>query len=279
MKKSLFVFISGSSGVGKNTVIANLMEKNDNIEFLRSHTSRQPRIDDKKNVYYFVPSNAEFEKLINDGDILEFDYFNDHYYGISIKEIKSQAEKGKIIIKDLTVLGVSNVKELMKNELEIVSVFLTADKKILKDRLIKRKTDKKDIKNRLKVYKHEQNQMLSYEYVVFNNNLEKTIEKMEAIINSAQNHLPILSLQSCQQASEKKIEKLVNRLSKGKNLKPIKVVAEKGRIYLIEGINEYLAHLKTGTHINLIFTENSKNIKPDEDNISEFEKLTKLYTK
>jgi len=279
MEKSLFVFISGSSGVGKNTVISKLMENNENIEFLRSHTSRPPRIDDKKNVYYFVQSNEDFEKLINDGDILEFDYFNDHYYGISIKEIKSQAEKGKIIIKDLTVLGVSNVKELMRNQLEIVSVFLTADKAVLRDRLIKRKTEKAEIRKRLKEYKHEQNQMLNYEYVVYNNNLDKTIEKMEAIINSSQNHLPILTLQSCQQANEKKIEKCVSKLNKGKILKPIKVVAQNGRIYLIEGINEYLAHLKTGTHINLIFTENNKNLKPDEDNVKEFEKLTNLYRK
>ena len=279
MEKSLFVFISGSSGVGKNTVISKLMEKNENIEFLRSHTSRPPRVDDKKNVYYFVPSNADFEKLINDGDILEFDYFSDNYYGISIAEIKSQAQKGKIIIKDLTVLGVSNVKELMRNQLEIVSVFLTADKAVLKDRLIKRKTDKAEIKKRLKEYKHEQNQMLSYEYVVYNNDLDKTIAKMEAIINSSTNHLPILSLQSCQQAHDKKIEKYSAKLNKGKSLKPIKVVALDGRIYLIEGINEYLAHLKTGKHINLIFTENYKNIKPEENNLKEFEKLTNLYRK
>ena len=279
MEKSLFVFISGSSGVGKNTVISNLMERNENIEFLRSHTSREPRIDDKKNVYYFVPSNEEFEKLINDGDILEFDYFSDHYYGISIKEIQEQAKKGRVVIKDLTVLGVSNVKEMMKDQLEMVSVFLTADKKVLKDRLIKRKTEKAEIKKRLREYGHEQDQMLSYEYVIYNNNLEKTLEKMEAIINSSTNHLPLLTLQSCQHARHKKIEKFANLLNKGKKLKPIKVVTINGQIYLIEGINEYLAHLKTGKHINLIFTENYRNTKPDENNLKEFEKLTKLYNK
>ena len=277
MSKNLFVFVSGSSGVGKNTVINTLMSKDENIEFLRSHTSRPKRIDDKENVYYYVPSNAEFEKLIEQGDILEFDKFNNHYYGISISELKNQSKKEKTIIKDLTVLGVSNVKTLMKDKLNMVSVFLTADKKVLKERLIKRQTDKKQIKNRLKVYKHEQKQMAKYDFVIYNNDLNKTINRMNGIINISKNNLPILAMESCQKVNGKKVDKLALKASKGKSLKPIKVIEYEDLIYIVEGVNEYLAELKSKTHSNFVFVDTNKTLKPDENNIKEWKKLIDLY--
>ncbi len=277
MSNNLFVFVSGSSGVGKNTVINTLMSKDNEIEFLRSHTSRPRRVDDKENVYYFVPSNAEFEKMIEKGDILEFDKFNNHYYGISISELKNQAKKDKTIIKDLTVLGVSNVKTLLKDKLNIVSVFLTADKKVLKNRLINRQTNKKQIKNRLKVYKHEQKQMTNYDFVIYNNDLDKTLDKMNAIINISRNNIPVLAIESCQKVNGKKVDKLANKALKGKQLKPIKVIAHDGMVYITEGLNEYLAEIKSKTHSNFVFVENNKNLKPDENNIKEWKKLIDLY--
>lgn len=273
MAKSIFLFISGTAGAGKNTMITKLQEKNDEVHFLRSHTSRPRRVDDDSDTYYYVEGHEEFEKLIDKGDILEFDKFNGNYYGISKKEIQRLKSLGKIIMKDLSVLGVSNLKEL---KIDFVSVFLTAPKHILKERLINRNYDKKQIRSRLKLYKSEQTQMSNYDYIIENIEVEPTAEKLFAIAHTKKHNLPILTIESCQNILEDKLDKLTKKIEKGKFIGYVKVVARNNQIYIVEGINQYLAYLKTNTHCPKIFVNNcSENIS--EDNISEWKKVLDLY--
>ena len=169
MGKSLLVLISGSSGVGKNTVIKEIIKSNKNTGLLKSTTTRAIRVDDdKKNPPYDFVSKEEFEQMIEKNEILEYDIFNDNYYGISKNQIKREMEKTPIILKDITVKGVVSCKEALGGKTPIVSIFLTERKSVLKKRLIERQT--KDIKGRLKVYKTEQKKSPLYDFVIINNN-------------------------------------------------------------------------------------------------------------
>ena len=273
MAKSIFLFISGTAGAGKNTMISKLQEKNNEVHFLRSHTSRPRRNDDKSDTYHYVDSHEEFEKLIDNGDILEFDKFNGNYYGISKNEIERLKTMDKIVMKDLSVLGVSNLRGL---KLDFVSIFLTAPKSILKDRLIKRNYDKKQIKSRLNLYNAEQMKMSTYDYVIENIEIDLTAEKLFAIANMERNNLPLLTLESCQNVLNKTLDKLTRKIEKGKFVGYVKVVAKNNRVYIVEGINEYLAYLKTNTHCPKLFV-NSTNLTENEENLKEWEKLVELY--
>ena len=138
MSKSLFVFFSGTAGAGKNTVIDELIKRNNDFVFLNSHTSRPRRSDDPKSGRYYYVSKEEFERLIDENKILEYDKFNDNYYGISKDEINNLSKTDKVILKDLSVKGVLNCKDIFKDTLKIKSIFLTNTKKVLKQRLIER---------------------------------------------------------------------------------------------------------------------------------------------
>ena len=206
MSKSLFIFFSGTAGAGKNTVIDELI-KNNNEEmiFLNSHTSRPRRSDDPKSGRYFYVSKEEFEQLIEEDKILEYDQFNDNYYGISKEEISKFSKTNKVVLKDLSVKGVLNCKDIFKDTLKIKSIFLTNCKKVLKERLINRNYSSHEIKNRLKLYKSEQSKIPYYDYVIYNNDLNSTLEQCNSIINMEKNNIPFGLATSTQIINSNKI--------------------------------------------------------------------------
>ncbi len=276
MSKSLFIFISGTSGAGKNTVISQVMKQHGDYKFLLSHTTRARRIDDKDDKYHHV-SKEEFERLISTGDIIEYDMFNNNYYGVSKGAIKTLANTGDVVFKDISVKCVENAQCIFKDGINFVSVFLTQSKKVLKQRLIDRKYSLAEISSRLKLYKHEQSKVKNYDYLIFNNSLQKTVEYVNAIINTKTNNLPINTFESSQNILEKKIDKCIKRLEKNKRAKDVEVTAHENELYITSGINTYLAHLKSGKHITLKFVENNQFSPLSETEQKEWLKIQKLY--
>lgn len=277
MAKSLLVLISGSSGVGKNTVIKEIIKGNKNSGLLKSTTTRAMRVDDdKKNPPYDFVTREEFEQMIEKSEILEYDIFNDNYYGISKNQIKREMENTPIILKDITVKGVLSCREALSDKVPMVSIFLTERKSVLKKRLKERQT--KDIKGRLKVYSTEQKKIPLYDFVIINNNLENTLNKVNAIIDLKNTKSEILTLVSCQKVNENRIDKYISKIEKGKKLKPIQVIAYENKIYIVNGINRYLAHLKTNTHCLKQFLDCNCTPAINEDNLKEWQKIVKVYT-
>ncbi len=278
-KNSLTVFISGSSGVGKNTIINRLLSDLNNGEFIVSNTTRAQRESDKKVGQYKFISKSEFEEKINNGDILEYDIYNDNYYGVSKKDILDNVNNDKILLKDLTVKGVINCKELLKDVMPLCCVFVTEKKKVLKQRLINRGESRKNIKKRLAFYKSEHEMIPFYDFVVVNNDFEKTIKEFKAVINTKKNNLPILTNITCQDINIKKIDKYVNQLEKGKKLKPIIAGAFNDRVYILDGINRYLAYLKCGLSCCIHMSNKNYKINYKDENINEWLKVIENYTK
>ncbi len=276
-KTSITVFISGSSGAGKNTIINRLLNELENSEFIVSNTTRAQRESDRKVGQYKFITKQEFEEKIKNGDILEYDIYNGNYYGLSKKDITENTDNNKILLKDITVKGVINCKELLKDVIPLCSVFVTERKRVLKQRLIERGENKKNIKKRLSVYKAEQEIAPFYDFKVTNNQLEKAIEEVKAIINTRKNNLPILTNISCQEINQKKIDKYVNKLEKGKKLKPVVVGAYNNRVYILEGINRYLAYVKCNKDFCMHFSAKNYKINPKEDNNTEWLKIVSNY--
>ena len=274
MSNKLIAFVSGSSGSGKNTIINNLVEQNENYGFITSYTTREMRPTDVEGKNYYFISKEEFENKIKDGDMLEFDFFSNNYYGIGKEAIAKKLEQYQVVLKDLTVAGVKNSKERIENE-KIVSFFFTADKKVLIDRLVKR--GEKDIKGRMKFYKNEQKRMYNSDYVIHNVNLEQTMSNIKTLIELELQGKYFLPLVSCQQILEKRINKYVNKYNKNKKVKPIKIAIQNGKVYIVEGVDRYLASLKSGKHICKILL-NDFTVTPSKDlNVKEWNKIVKMY--
>ena len=274
MKENRFILlVSGTGGVGKNTLINGLLGRND-AKFISSYTTRQRRDTDNKDQYQYI-TKQEFESKIKSGEIFEYDMFNSEYYGTA-KALFSNALKEKpVVIKDISILGVTNCKEAMQEEHSIISVFLTEDKKVIKQRLIDRGEEKERIKNRLALYNKEQAARFKFDFIIKNSNYNKSIAKLEAIINFGKNIDIIYPYKNYTKLSAKKIDKYAFKLEKGKDLKPIQVALIDNKIYIVDGMHRYLASLKTGKNVSKQFIECEK--QKFEFNLDEWKKIVASY--
>ena len=270
-KEGLVLFVSGSSGVGKNTLIHGLLAK-EGYKFISSYTTRAPRESDAPNQYQYI-SVAEFEAKIKSNEILEYDIFNENYYGTSRKMFIDGLNEANVVLKDITVLGHKNIVEKMGDEVNLLSVFLTEDKKVLKQRLIDRGEKPEKITARLSLYKKEQAQIAEYDYLIKNTVYLKSLEKMEKLCEIGLGNARLLPYKEYNKLSAKKIDKYAAKLDQGKTLKSIKVALYNNEIYIVDGVHRYLASLKTGKNVVKEFVEVTP--KNTNTNLEEWDKIVK----
>ena len=185
----MLVLLSGVSGAGKDTIKKELIARMDNAESLPSFTDRAPRENDIPGKTYNFVSTEEFEAMIARGELYEYSAHHNHYYGTSRKLLNEKMQNGKIIVKDIEVNGVENLVKLLGNDTKIVTIFLKVPKEELRRRLESRidKPSPKDIELRLNRLQYEESKIGIYDYVIKNNNLEKTVNIIMEIIKSEYN--------------------------------------------------------------------------------------------
>lgn len=185
----MLVLLSGVSGAGKDTIKKELIERMDNVVSLPSYTDRAPRNNDIPGVTYNFVTTEEFEQAIKNGELYEYSVHHEHYYGTSKKILDDTIKSGKIIVKDIEVNGTENLLKLLKNEIDIVTIFLRVPKEELQKRLENRvdKPSLKEIQLRLNRFDYEESKIGMYDYIIKNNNLEKTVQIIMTIINNEYN--------------------------------------------------------------------------------------------
>ena len=181
----MLVILSGVSGAGKDTIKKELMKRIDNVVTLPSFTSRKPRQGEEEgNQYHFI-TKEEFEEKIKNNEFYEYDLHHENYYGTSKKLLNDKIASGKIIVKDIEVNGTENLVKLLKNDTRIVSIFLKVEKEELRRRLIERgENTEEEIEIRLGRLDYEESKIKDYDYVLKNDDFEKTVQIITAIIEN-----------------------------------------------------------------------------------------------
>lgn len=182
----MLVLLSGVSGAGKDTIKKQLIERMENVESLPSFTDRMPRANDVPGKTYNFVTTEEFERMIKDGELYEYSVHHEHYYGTSKKLMNDKINNGKIIVKDIEVNGVENLLKILKDDVKIVTIFLRVPKEELQRRLENRidKPSLKEIQLRLNRFDYEESKIGMYDYIIKNNDLEKTVKIIMTIINN-----------------------------------------------------------------------------------------------
>ncbi len=182
----MLVLLSGVSGAGKDTIKKELLKRMDNVTTMPSYTDRLPRPGEVDGQIYNFVTTEEFEQKIKEGEFYEYSVHHEHYYGTSKKVLNEKIKDGKIIVKDIEVNGTENLLKLLKDDIKIVTIFLRVPKDELRRRLENReeKASIKEIELRLNRFDYEESKIGMYDYVIKNDDLEKTVQIIMTIIKN-----------------------------------------------------------------------------------------------
>ena len=183
MSKGVLTVVSGFSGAGKGTVMKRLIQKYDDYALSISVTTRKPREGERDGIEYFFKTKEEVETMIENDEFLEYARYVDNYYGTPRFYVEEMLAKGKNVILEIEIQGAMQIKS--KNP-EAVLVFVTPPSfEELRNRLVGRGTETADvIESRLRRASEEAEGMLSYDYILVNDQVEDCVDRLHQIILS-----------------------------------------------------------------------------------------------
>jgi guanylate kinase len=204
--RPLVYIISAPSGSGKSTLVNELVKLVPDLDFSISYTTRAPRGSEKNGKqYHFVP-RAEFEQMIRDDEFLEHANVHGNYYGTARRFLREAEETRHDLLLDIDVQGAAQMKQKLP---DAISIFvLPPDRKTLDWRLRKRSEDAEEvIARRLVTASREIENYDKYDYILINDDLEESIDSLEAIVLSER----LLRSKSPLSTEDKKIVELADR--------------------------------------------------------------------
>ena len=140
------IIITGPSGVGKGTVVKELLDKDKDIWLSISATTRSPRMGEKHGENYYFISDEKFKDMIDKKEFLEWAQFAGNFYGTPLSTVNEKIKKGFIVLLEIEVEGAKQIKEKFP---EALSIFLLPpSKEELEKRIRNRGTEKEEAINR-----------------------------------------------------------------------------------------------------------------------------------
>ena len=177
------IILTGPSGVGKGTVVKELLSKNQNIWLSISATTREPRIGEKEGESYFFLNREKFKKMIDENLFLEWAEFAGNYYGTPLSSVNEKIKRGFNVLLEIEVEGAKQIKEKFPNSLSIF--LLPPNQKELENRIRNRGTEKEEaIKQRLTRASYEISESKQFDFALINHNVDETAKRIIKFIQT-----------------------------------------------------------------------------------------------
>lgn len=206
-RKPLVYIVSAPSGSGKSTLTNELLKLVPNLVFSISYTTRSPRGSEQNGKqYHFIPAE-EFDRMVRAGEFLEHANVHGKFYGTARQFLRDAGASGQDLLLDIDVQGAAQVKQ---NLTDAISIFvLPPDRKTLEWRLRNRsENSEEEISRRLEDAKREIDAYDRYDYVLINDQLEKSIERLQAIVLSERLQREERALSESERAIVERAERL-----------------------------------------------------------------------
>ena len=183
MSKGKLLVLSGPSGVGKGTVLGELMKRRSDMCFSVSATTRQPREGEVDGVNYFFVTKERFEEMIRNNELLEYAQFVSNSYGTPRAYVEQQLERGMNEILDIEVQGARNIVKMIPDAVSVYMIPPSYEE--LEKRLRGRGTETEEqIQGRLQTAINEARAADFYRYIIVNDNLETAVNELDAIMTA-----------------------------------------------------------------------------------------------
>ncbi len=181
----LLIVISGPSGVGKDSVLLAIKERQLPFHYITTATTRAPRSNEVNGVDYFFYSHAEFAEMIEKEKLLEYALVYNDYKGIPKEQVRKALDSGKDVLVRVDVQGAETIRRLAP---EALLIFLTVEnEQEMVDRLTARSTESADnLRLRIATCRQELKRISQFDYIVPNraNRLDETVNTILAIIQA-----------------------------------------------------------------------------------------------
>lgn len=181
MKQGRIIILSGPSGVGKGTVLKQVMQSDDSLRFSVSATTRPIRPNEIDGVHYFFMDKAHFEGMIERGELLEHANYAGNYYGTPEKTVNDALAQGMSVVLEIEVQGALQV---MRRRPDAISIFVAPPSFAeLRHRLLTRGDTAPEIaERRLAIAREECLAAEQYQYIVVNDTVEHAAAQIRAIL-------------------------------------------------------------------------------------------------
>jgi guanylate kinase len=181
MSRGLLFVVSAPSGTGKTTLVERLVGEVPNLAMSRSYTSRPARAGEHDGVDYNFISRAAFDAMVGRGEFLEWADVFGNLYGTSAADTEALLSQGQDVVLVIDVQGATQVRS---RGLAIIGIFvLPPSLQVLEQRLRGRSQDDESaIRRRLHVARREVTAVVDYDYVVINDEVDRSVDRLRAIV-------------------------------------------------------------------------------------------------
>ena len=185
MRRGLIIILSSPSGAGKSTLSDRLRAWDKDIVFSISATTREPRDGEKDGREYFFKSREDFLKMVDNQEMLEHAEVFGNLYGSPLKPVSNAIENGQDVLFDIDWQGGQQIRNSVLGKHALSLFILPPSIAELERRLNSRAKDNQDvIKNRMALARDEISHWPEYDYVLINNDLDKTENDLKTIIKA-----------------------------------------------------------------------------------------------